>query len=82
MFRPHPFISKGADASPAQSAISVEASECTSPRGRRPTTLLLVGHGLPPGHGMVRNLVWVVGFEYRYSLVSPFVLSGFLVSIF
>ena len=36
-----------------QSAIAMEAFECTSPRGRCLTTLLLVGHHFHPGHRMV-----------------------------
>ena len=36
-----------------QSAIAMETSECTSPRGRCLTTLLLVDHRFHPGHCMV-----------------------------
>ena len=36
-----------------QSAIAMETSECTSPRSRCPTTLLLVDHRFHPGHCMV-----------------------------
>ena len=36
-----------------QSAIVMETSECTSPRSRRLTTLLLVDHHFYPGYYMV-----------------------------